>query len=114
MYISYAYQSFMFTYLCLFYLKYIIYSKLNCLFDSLFVLSSIFFIIAEAYLRSLENSAEIFNSLSDIPRDIDDVEYLFKVYYLNAGTFTLCCSFTEILCEIYKLKELLLYWLNVM
>lgn len=33
----------------------------------------------EAELRSLENSAQIFNALSDIPGEIDDVTCLFKV-----------------------------------
>lgn len=35
--------------------------------------------IKEPNLKDLENSAQIFNSLSDIPGDIDDVEQLFKI-----------------------------------
>lgn len=38
----------------------------------------------EPQLKELENSAQIFNALSDIPGDIDDVEKLFEVViYLN-------------------------------
>lgn len=33
----------------------------------------------EPHLKSLENSAQIFNALSDIPGDIDDVEKLLEV-----------------------------------
>ena len=33
----------------------------------------------EAHLKGLESSADIFNALSDLPGDIDDVECLFKV-----------------------------------
>lgn len=33
----------------------------------------------EPTLHDLENSAQIFNSLSDIPGDIDDVEALFDI-----------------------------------
>ena len=33
----------------------------------------------ETQLKDLENSAQIFNSLSDIPGDIDDVEALFEI-----------------------------------
>ncbi|EDS34333.1 GTPase-activating protein gyp2 [Culex quinquefasciatus] len=35
--------------------------------------------IKEPSLENLENSAQIFNSLSDIPGDIDDVEHLFAI-----------------------------------
>lgn len=35
--------------------------------------------IKESTLKELENSAQIFNSLSDIPGDINDVEVLFKI-----------------------------------
>lgn len=35
--------------------------------------------IKEQDMKNLENSAQIFNSLSDIPGDIDDVEHLFDV-----------------------------------
>jgi len=34
---------------------------------------------SEADLKQLENSAQIFNALSDIPGDIDDVDQLFNV-----------------------------------
>lgn len=40
--------------------------------------------IKEPQLKQLENSAQIFNSLSDIPGEIDDVENLFK-YALDVG-----------------------------
>lgn len=35
--------------------------------------------IKEPQLKGLENSAQIFNSLSDIPGDIDDVDHLFEI-----------------------------------
>lgn len=35
----------------------------------------------EPYLKTLENSAQIFNALSDIPGDIDDVETLLEVIF---------------------------------
>lgn len=35
----------------------------------------------EHELKELENSAQIFNALSDIPGDIDDVDLLFKVSF---------------------------------
>lgn len=35
----------------------------------------------ETDLKQLENSAQIFNALSDIPGDIDDVDQLFNVCY---------------------------------
>lgn len=35
--------------------------------------------IKEAHLKDLENSAQIFNSLSDIPGDINDVDTLFQI-----------------------------------
>lgn len=34
---------------------------------------------SEAEIRTLDNSADIFNSLSDIPRDLDDADCLIKV-----------------------------------
>lgn len=39
----------------------------------------IFNIFLEHELKQVENSAQIFNALSDIPGDIDDVDLLFKV-----------------------------------
>jgi len=38
---------------------------------------------SETDLKQLENSAQIFNALSDIPGDIDDVDQLFNVCFLN-------------------------------
>lgn len=35
--------------------------------------------LKEPHLKDLENSAQIFNSLSDIPGDIDDVDVLFDI-----------------------------------
>lgn len=35
--------------------------------------------LKEPQLKDLENSAQIFNSLSDIPGDIDDVDTLFDI-----------------------------------
>lgn len=35
----------------------------------------------EPHLKSLENSAQIFNALSDTPGDLDDVEHLLQVRY---------------------------------
>lgn len=35
--------------------------------------------IKESHLKKLENSAQIFNSLSDIPGDIEDVDTLFEI-----------------------------------
>lgn len=44
--------------------------------------------IKEASLRTLENSAQIFNSLSDIPGEIDDVEYLFNISLEVGGSLS--------------------------
>lgn len=41
----------------------------------------------EPHLKSLENSAQIFNALSDTPGDIDDVEKLLEV----------CCLFDKVI-----------------
>jgi len=38
---------------------------------------------SETDLKQLENSAQIFNALSDIPGDIDDVDQLFNVCFFN-------------------------------
>lgn len=35
--------------------------------------------LKEPQLKGLENSAQIFNSLSDIPSSIDDVDALFEI-----------------------------------
>lgn len=50
-------------------------------------LLKILFSQTEAELRSLENSAQIFNALSDIPGGIDDVPCLFTV----SGSGILVC-----------------------
>lgn len=44
--------------------------------------------IKETNLRTLENSAQIFNSLSDIPGEIDDVEYLFQISQEVGGSLS--------------------------
>lgn len=44
--------------------------------------------IKETNLQTLENSAQIFNSLSDIPGEIDDVEYLFKISQEVGGSLS--------------------------
>lgn len=44
--------------------------------------------IKEPCLRTLENSAQIFNSLSDIPGEIDDVEYLFNISLEVGGSLS--------------------------
>jgi len=38
---------------------------------------------SETDLKQLENSAQIFNALSDIPGDIDDVDQLFNVCFFD-------------------------------
>lgn len=40
--------------------------------------------LKEPYFQNLENSAQIFNSLSDIPGNIDDVDILFEAS-MNVG-----------------------------
>lgn len=44
--------------------------------------------IKESTLKELENSAQIFNSLSDIPGDINDVDILFKISSEVGGVST--------------------------
>lgn len=44
--------------------------------------------IKESTLKELENSAQIFNSLSDIPGGIDDVNVLFKISSEVGGVST--------------------------
>lgn len=44
--------------------------------------------IKEKDLQNLENSAQIFNSLSDIPGEIDDVETLFKISMEVGGSLS--------------------------
>ncbi|XP_044256607.1 small G protein signaling modulator 3 homolog isoform X1 [Tribolium madens] len=54
----------------------------------------------EPQLKQLENSAQIFNALSDIPGDIDDVEKLFEV------SQTLTTSLNEVMIETYRRRHL--------
>lgn len=44
--------------------------------------------IKEPNLKKLENSAQIFNSLSDIPGGIDDVENLFNISIEVGGSLS--------------------------
>ncbi|XP_055609393.1 small G protein signaling modulator 3 homolog [Uranotaenia lowii] len=44
--------------------------------------------IKESSMKNLENSAQIFNSLSDIPGDIDDVEHLFSISMEVGGSLS--------------------------
>ena len=37
------------------------------------------FVLQECELKSLDNSAQIFNSLSDVPGDVQDVDELIEV-----------------------------------
>lgn len=46
-------------------------------------------IIIEIDLKQLENSAQIFNALSDIPGDIDDVDQLFRVSKVQIICFSM-------------------------
>jgi hypothetical protein len=54
----------------------------------------------EPQLKQLENSAQIFNALSDIPGDIDDVEKLFEV------SKQLTNSLNEVMIETYRRRHL--------
>ncbi|MCL4127339.1 UNVERIFIED_CONTAM: hypothetical protein GTU68_005147, partial [Idotea baltica] len=56
--------------------------------------------IKEAALRGLENSAQIFNALSDIPGDVDDVDCLFKVIE------GVCGGLTEVMIETHRRRHL--------
>ncbi|KAK4303770.1 hypothetical protein Pmani_024242 [Petrolisthes manimaculis] len=56
--------------------------------------------IKEAELRTLENSAQIFNALSDIPGGVDDVDCLFKVME------GVCGSLTEVMVETHRRRHL--------
>lgn len=56
--------------------------------------------IRENELKQLENSAQIFNALSDIPGDIDDVDQLFKVSLEVSG------SLTDVLVETHRRRHL--------
>uniref|UniRef100_A0A6P7F568 Small G protein signaling modulator 3 n=1 Tax=Diabrotica virgifera virgifera TaxID=50390 RepID=A0A6P7F568_DIAVI len=54
----------------------------------------------EPYLKELENSAQIFNALSDIPGDIDDVDMLLEVSKELTG------SLSEVMLETYRRRHL--------
>lgn len=54
----------------------------------------------EPDLRVLENSAQIFNALSDIPGEVDDVDKLFEVAFQIAG------SLTDMALETHRRKHL--------
>lgn len=56
--------------------------------------------LKEPHLRSLENSAQIFNALSDIPGDIDDVDGLIKV------SLEVASSLNEVMIETYRRRHL--------
>ena len=56
--------------------------------------------ISESELKLLENSAQIFNALSDIPGDIDDVDQLFEVALDLSG------SLTDVLVETHRRRHL--------
>lgn len=56
--------------------------------------------IKEPDLQVLENSAQIFNALSDIPGEVDDVDKLFEVSYEIAG------SLTDMALETHRRKHL--------
>jgi hypothetical protein len=53
-------------------------------------------LFSEPDLRQLENSAEIFNALSDIPGDIEDVDHLLDVrMFFNASYSTLYLGYAN-------------------
>ncbi|KAJ8947157.1 hypothetical protein NQ318_002519 [Aromia moschata] len=54
----------------------------------------------EPHLRELENSAQIFNALSDIPGDIDDVDKLLEISTQLTG------SLNEVMIETYRRRHL--------
>ncbi|XP_076386209.1 small G protein signaling modulator 3 homolog isoform X3 [Megachile rotundata] len=56
--------------------------------------------IKESELTQLENSAQIFNALSDIPGDIDDVDQLFNAALEVSG------SLTDVLIETHRRRDL--------
>ncbi|XP_008551233.1 small G protein signaling modulator 3 homolog [Microplitis demolitor] len=73
------------------------------LFDGSIVLFQVTFgmlKIRESELKLLENSAQIFNALSDIPGDIDDVDQLFEVALEVSG------SLTDVLIETHRRRHL--------
>ncbi|XP_019765184.1 small G protein signaling modulator 3 homolog isoform X2 [Dendroctonus ponderosae] len=56
--------------------------------------------IQEPHLKTLENSAQIFNALSDIPGDIEDVDKLLEV------STQLTSSLSEVMIETYRRRHL--------
>lgn len=56
--------------------------------------------IKEPELKGLENSAQIFNALSDIPGDIDDVDHLLDV------SFRVVSSLSEVVMETHRRRHL--------
>lgn len=56
--------------------------------------------IKEPELKGLENSAQIFNALSDIPGDIDDVDLLLDV------SFRVASSLSEVVMETHRRRHL--------
>lgn len=56
--------------------------------------------IQEPELKELENSAQIFNALSDIPGDIDDVDHLLDV------SFRVASSLSEVVMETHRRRHL--------
>lgn len=54
----------------------------------------------ESDLKQLENSAQIFNALSDIPGDVEDVEQLFEI------SSRLASSLTDVIIETHRRKHL--------
>lgn len=57
-------------------------------------------VFSESELKLLENSAQIFNALSDIPGDIDDVDQLFQVSLELGG------SLSDVLIETHRRRHL--------
>ncbi|XP_074094148.1 small G protein signaling modulator 3 homolog [Cotesia typhae] len=73
------------------------------LFDGSIVLFQVTFgmlKIRESELKLLENSAQIFNALSDIPGDIDDVDQLFEIALEVSGFLT------DVLIETHRRRHL--------
>lgn len=56
--------------------------------------------IKEGEVKQVENSAQIFNALSDIPGDIDDVDQLFRVSMEVSG------SLTDVLVDTHRRRHL--------
>ncbi|XP_046560313.1 small G protein signaling modulator 3 homolog isoform X3 [Haliotis rubra] len=56
--------------------------------------------LKESELKTLDNSAQIFNALSDVPGDVQDVEELIEVAFRTAG------SLTDVVVETHRRKHL--------